>query len=123
QSERQQLQMAEQLRFKLDLLLSVSDESRPTDQYVQVLAWKGAVSSRQQLLRHLRAVEAAPQEAQKASELEQATRQLANLSRLTPALQQQKEYRDQLAALSEQVEALERGLARQSSQFRAGLQQ
>ena len=125
QSERQQLRMAESLRKNLDAYLSIAESAAvPAERvYAEVLAWKGSVSARQLAMRQLRV---APQNRKVADLYDQLTVtscQLDSLSRTTPKPSQIEQYRSQLSALNETLEALQRQLASESVEYRRTLSQ
>ncbi len=123
QTEREQLVMADMLRFHLDTYLSATPRVGIADgaSYRQVLAWKGAVLERQLRLRDLRRLllsDSRPEVARAAAEWQSVVR-LATLALARPVPDEQDAWRRQLAALTERKEQLEEELARQSVAFRA----
>lgn len=128
QSERQQLAMTKKLRTYLDSYLSVAAAAKAPDAqiYMEVLAWKGAVTARQRLTHRMRRAlgpQADPKVVQLYAELTQATRRLATLVHVSPAPQKLDEHRRTLEQLSEEIERLERSLADASREFRKELEQ
>ena len=114
--------MNEAVRSYLDTYLSISAETAPPADQIhgEIIRWKGAVWARQQSLRHWRQTLAgdehltAEQKAQSLdalTELENASRQLATISRAVPPPDRAEEYRAQIATLSSQIETLQRTLA------------
>src|SRR5262249_27723183 len=118
--ERQRNQLLQDVLNKLGLLLSLQqDAGLPArDRYAAVLSWKGRVAARGVLDRLL------PDEPDLKADVEklQAARaRLARLARLalrTPPPAQQAAWLKQVQALTEQKEALEAVLSRNSSAFR-----
>ena len=124
QTERQQLAMADMLRFHLDTFLSAAPQVGVADgvSYRQVLAWKGAVLERQRRLRDLRRLLRAdprPEVARAAAEWQSVVVRLATLALAQPGPNQQDAWRSQLAAMTGRKEQLEEELTRQSAAFRA----
>jgi tetratricopeptide (TPR) repeat protein len=108
QSERQQLRMAESLRYQLDSYLSVS-RAAGTQAYEPILSWKGAVTVRQQRLRLERRDPAL------AAQLRDVAGQLAALAFATPEPGQRDAYQQRILKLSERKEQLEKDLAQKSA--------
>jgi tetratricopeptide (TPR) repeat protein/CHAT domain-containing protein len=119
QSERQQLRMAEAVRVRINVCVTLAyNASLPAEPvYAEVLAWKGAVTARQQAMRQLRRSQENPQAAELYRELAVAARQLNSASRTTPKPGQAESYRQRLEQLSEALEALEKKLATVSADF------
>jgi CHAT domain-containing protein len=119
QSERQQLRMAEVVRSRLDNCVSLAEKAGlPAEPvYAEVLAWKGAVTARQQAMRHLSRGHENPQAAELYRQLADTARQLDSLSRATPKLGQVEAHRRRLEQLSESLETLEQKLAAVSADF------
>ncbi len=119
QSQRQQLEMLQQLRFGLDGYLSLAPPTQRdvTAQYQLVLAWKGAVGRRQRLQRLARQ---RPGLADDFTALDRLSAHLAALSLATPDPRRLPERRQQIQALTEQRERLEADLAGKSAAFRTG---
>jgi CHAT domain-containing protein len=120
QSERQQLLMSADLRYRLDHYLSVALRSgrAGSQAYGDVLAWKGAVLQRQ---RHLRLAQGAddPRTRELLTELQTTTSRLTALAFATPANpRQQAAWQARISKLSEDKERLERQLAQRSPAFR-----
>ena len=93
QSERQQLNMTENVRIYLDdyLSMAVRTHPPPEEMYREVLAWKGAVSARQLVLRRLRKAAGggkSPEIARMLDELVQSSTELANSATDSPARQE-----------------------------------
>ena len=126
QSERQQLAMRQNVWTYLDAYLDLTGRSSVSAEqaYQQVLGWKGVVGARQQQIRHARRA-VKPADEAKALELEAALaaamRSLSTLSRNSsgPAA----EKKDQLAALGEKIEGLQKELSLISQEFQQQLQQ
>ena len=124
QTERQQMAMADMLRFHLDAFLSAAPRVGIADgaSYRQVLAWKGAILERQRRLRDLRRLLRAdprPEVARAAAEWQSVVVRLATLALATPGPDQQDAWRRQLADLTERKDQLEEELTRRSAAFRA----
>jgi CHAT domain-containing protein len=117
QSQRQQLAMLAQLRFRLDAYLSLAPpaEGAAAAHYRPVLAWKGAVGRRQRRQRQARKE---PELAQDFAELDRLSARLAALALATAEPKQIDARRRQLQELTEQKEDLERTLSRKSAAFR-----
>ncbi len=126
QSEQQQLAMMRTARLYLDEYLSLMiGLSAPRDDlYVEVLAWKGAVSRRQQVLRKMRRAlaEENPQIAGLYQELEAAARQLAQVSHAGPRTGDEAAHGRELDQLGDTVDRLQRDLAAKSAEFRRDVQ-
>lgn len=120
QSERQQLQMVQALRDRLDAYLSVAARAKvaPETTYAYLLAWKGAVFARQQQLRLARVSEGS-KTAQLVAQLQKVTSELATLAYVTPNPKEQAEWQKQFQRLSDAKEGLEADLSRLSPSFRA----
>ena len=124
QTERQQMVMADMLRYSLDAFLSAAPRVGITDgvSYRQVLAWKGAILERQRRLRDLRRLlrtDPRPEVARAAAEWQSVVGRLATLALAQPGPNQQDAWRRDLAALTERKDQLEEELTRQSAAFRA----
>ena len=120
QSEHQQLLMVDNVRHVLSTFLSASRSAKlpPEIVYDEVLAWKGAVTSRQAFVRALRHDLAnKPQAAALYGELEAATSELAVSTNRVPNGPERESYQKRLDALSEHVEDLQAKLAKVSGQF------
>ena len=117
QSERQQHAMTRQVRFTLDTFLAVADKANvpATESYQSVLAWKGAVLSRQ---KRQRAMRTEPQVAGLAEELGSVSGRLATLAFSAPEPKKRAAWLRQLGELTEQKEKLESALAQKSRVFR-----
>src|SRR5262249_55428506 len=110
QSERQQLRMAENLRFHFDSFLTIALDGQT--QLGQVTAFllqaKGAIYVRQRRQRQLLELSSQDNEvAHLAAGLERVSRRLATLASATPQPQQQDAWRKQLAELTDTKERLE----------------
>jgi CHAT domain-containing protein/tetratricopeptide (TPR) repeat protein len=118
QTERQKLILLEQVRVNLDCWLSVAPAAAvaPATMYDRLLLWKGIVfveQQRQQLLR------SDPRLTEDFAELESLTRQLAATSFAVPKSEAERQQREQqVQALTEGKEQIERQLAQQSADFR-----
>ena len=124
QTERQQMAMADMLRYSLDVFLSAAPRAGITARasYRQVLAWKGAILEKQRRLRDLRRLLRAdprPEVARAAAEWQSVVVRLATLALAQPGPNQQDAWGRQLAALTERKDQLEEELTRQSAAFRA----
>ncbi|HEV2971771.1 MAG TPA: hypothetical protein VGY55_17490, partial [Pirellulales bacterium] len=89
-----------------------------------MLAWKGAVSARQQAIRRTREIVnggKSPEAAGLFEDLTRATRELSELSQTVPSASQREEHQRRLAKLSDRIEQLERSLASASREFRQAL--
>ena len=120
QSEHQQLLMIDNVRYAFSIFLSASRAAKtpPEVVYDEVLAWKGAVTSRQAFFKALRhALAKNPQAAALYGELEAATSELAVLTNQVPTGPERDIYKKRLDDLSEQVEDLQGKLAKVSAQF------
>jgi len=120
QSEHQQLLMIDDVRYIFSNFLSAGRAAQvaPETVYDEVLAWKGAVTSRQALLRALRRdLAKKPQAAALYDELEAATSELAVSTNRVPNGPERESYQKRLDALSEHVEDLQAKLAKVSGQF------
>jgi CHAT domain-containing protein/Tfp pilus assembly protein PilF len=123
QSERQQLAMADRLRYVLDSYLSAASRAgiAAGDSYRPVLAWKGAVLERQRRTRDRRRLLRAdprPEVARAAAEWQSAVNRLATLALAQPDPKQHDAWRRQLADLTARTEQLEEELTRHSAAFR-----
>ncbi|HET6881608.1 MAG TPA: CHAT domain-containing tetratricopeptide repeat protein [Pirellulales bacterium] len=122
QSEQQQLATTQTARLYLDQYLSlmVGLPAPCDDLYSEVLAWKGAVSRRQQMMRAMRRAlaEGDPEIAGLYQELETAARRLARFSHAERKPGDEVTEGRELDALGEQVERLQRDLAAKSADFR-----
>jgi CHAT domain-containing protein len=127
QSERQQLATAQKLRLYLNGFLTVTAAAKtPGDQvYPEVLAWKGAVLTRQLSLRglHRGLKDKNPEIAKQYAALADAGRKLATLSLANPDAAKQAERLRAMEQLSEEIERVERSLAAVSAEFREHLAQ
>jgi len=117
QSERQQLLMGAGARGVLDAALSLTAERGDPGEgvYTQVLAWKGAVFSRQWRMRLARA---RADLAGEFARLESVVNRLAALSLGTPGPDTREAWQRQIGALGDEKERLERLLSEQSREFR-----
>jgi CHAT domain-containing protein len=123
QSERQQLLAASTFPRYLGAYLDATEGSLPAQEkaYAHVLAWKGMVSARQYDMRRLRRSLTTGKDTKAArtfAQLEDATRRLASLSRVSPSPRQLARYRAVLEELSERIENLEKELSEASAEFR-----
>ncbi len=125
QSERQQLAMTANSRWHLDSYLSLAAAAKtPAEEvYAAVLAWKGAVSARQQHLHLQRQSDQRPEVRKLYAELQQATARLAQLSHASPDPKRPDQLRKDLDKTSDDIESLQRELARLSEPFRQHLRQ
>ena len=126
QSERQQLVMAKGFRYYLNHYLSIAAVANVSAEqiYTQVLAWKGAVSRRQQAMgrvRQLLLTQHDPQLSQLFDDLVAASRELANQALAVPQLGMEKQHQQKLEELNDQVERLQQELAAKSREFREQL--
>jgi len=124
QTERQQMAMADMLRFHLNAFLSAAPRVGIGDEvsYRQVLAWKGAILERQRRLRDLRRLLRAdprPEVARAAADWQSTVVRLATLALAQPGPNQQDAWRRQLADLTERKDQLEEELTRRSTVFSA----
>jgi CHAT domain-containing protein/tetratricopeptide (TPR) repeat protein len=123
QSERQQLRMTDSLRDFLNSYVSIAARAKvPAEEiYAQVLAWKGAVSARQQAMREMRRTlqtGKSPELGRLLADLDAAGRELSTQSLVVPKPPAAEAHRRKLAELSDRVERLQQGLAAQSEEFR-----
>ena len=107
QAERQQLAMAQALRFDLDAHLSLTQDAKRSGEptYRQVLAWKGAVFARQRWSRNQRRLLQAdrqPEVARLVSDLQDTITRLATLALTTPDPKQLEAWHRQVADLTAQ---------------------
>jgi tetratricopeptide (TPR) repeat protein/CHAT domain-containing protein len=119
QSERQQLAMVENMRYELDVLVTliVDRNGLAEDAYREVLAWKGAVLARQRATRLARQG-ATPELKQTFDELQAVSTQLATVSLAEPEPKQLASWQAKIATLSQKRERLEGELSGQSAEFR-----
>ena len=106
QSERRQMLMAEAFRNQLDLYLSYSSRVAASEEsaYAQVLAWKGAVFSRQ---RWSRLAAAGPEAEASLAELRQLSGRLSVLLDSTPPVEQREQALAVVEGLEQRREELE----------------
>ncbi len=125
QSERQQLRMAEAARVRLDNCVTLTDKAGlPAEPvYAEVLAWKGAVTARQQAMRQLRGGQQNPQVVELYQQLANTASQLNSASCATPRPGQEATYRRRLEKLSEDLESTQQKLAAVSAEFQRQLNQ
>ncbi|HEY7157800.1 MAG TPA: CHAT domain-containing tetratricopeptide repeat protein, partial [Gemmataceae bacterium] len=125
QSERQQLAMTADSRWHLDSYLSLAAAAKASTEevYAAVLAWKGAVSARQQHFHLQRRRDQRPEVVKLYAELQQATARLAQLSHASPNPKRPDLLRDDIEKTSNDIERLQRDLARLSEPFRQHLRQ
>lgn len=122
QTQQQQLAMLHSARQYLDEYLSLMiGRPVPRDElYAEMLAWKGTVSRRQQMLRTMRRAieEESPEIAGLHQELEAAARQLAQLSHAGPRAGDETAHGHESDLLVEKVDRLQRELAAKSADYR-----
>jgi CHAT domain-containing protein len=125
QSERQQLVMVATSRGYLDTYLSLATEVQaPAEEvYAVVLAWKGAVSARQQQLHLQRQRDQRPEVRKLYAQLQQSTARMAQLSHSSPDSEQSGRLERDLKQVSDEIEGLQRDLARLNEPFRQRLRQ
>lgn len=116
QSERQQLNMARQLRNYLDTYLSAALATKvPADQlYQEVLNWKGVVFAQQRMQRlrsRAQSGEIAQQAAELLQKLERRSSELASLVRLSTDTEQAGVDSQRLEQVSSEIEQLQSELA------------
>ncbi len=124
QSERQQLAMAQDLRFLLDTYLSLSPLARISarDHYRHVLAAKGAVLERQRQLRiQRRQHRASPgsEAGRRFDEYTQTVTQLSTMALSAPDPKKSEQWKSRLEELSRRKDELEAELSRLDASFRA----
>ena len=123
QTERQQMAMADMLRYSLDVFLSDAPRAGITARasYRQVLAWKGAILEQQRRLRDSAGscADPRPEVARAAAAWQSVVVRLATLALAQPGPNQQDAWRRQLATLTERMDQLEEELTRHSAAFRA----
>ena len=107
QAERQQLAMAQALRFELDAHLSLTQDAKRSGEpaYRQVLAWKGAVFARQRWSRNQRRLLQAdrqPEVARLVGDLQDTITRLATLALTTPDPKQLEAWHRQVSDLTAQ---------------------
>jgi CHAT domain-containing protein/tetratricopeptide (TPR) repeat protein len=123
-TERQQLTMAEMLRFNLDGFLSAAPRvgiSIP-ESYQHVLTWKGAILERQRQLRQWRRrlrEDPRPEVVRDAADWQAIVVRLATRALAQPGPAGPDAWRREIAALTERKEQLEEALALRSAGFRA----
>lgn len=126
QSERQQLASVEAERASMACLLTSTAQSGAdtAEVYTEVLAWKGAVSRRQQQSRRMASLAAVddPKLRDLLEAYRHAVARLARLATLAPAADQAG-HRRQVADLSGQIEQFEQQLVARSASFRAQQEQ
>jgi hypothetical protein len=123
-TERQQLAMAEMLRFGFDLYLSAAPRVgiADRDSYQQLMAWKGAILERQRRLRGVRRLlrdDPRSDVARDLAEWQSTVSRLATQALAVPAPGQHEVWQRSLAALTERKEQLEEVLTQRSAAFRA----
>jgi CHAT domain-containing protein len=128
QSERQQLRMADKLHRFLDEYLTIAQAAGvPAETlYAEVLAWKGAVSARQQAVRRMRVAIAGgklPKAEALFDELTRKSRELSNRMALVPEVGHEAEHLKSLADTNAQIERLQQQLAALSKDFNRELNQ
>jgi len=118
QSERQQLEMANLFRNRLDLLLSAAalHPEAATKAFAEILSWKGAVLLRQRGMRVLAGNE---QVGEKYEQLQTLTMRIASLSRTVPANSELvDDWKFALERMKLEKERLEAEISRFSSELR-----
>ena len=105
QTERQQMAMADMLRYSLDTFLSAAPRAGIAAgvSYRHVLAWKGAILERQRRLRdlcRLLRADSRPEVSRAAAEWQSVVGRLATLALAQPGPNQQDAWRRQLADLT-----------------------
>jgi tetratricopeptide (TPR) repeat protein/CHAT domain-containing protein len=117
QSERQQLLLAQSLRWNLDAYVSVTATAPvgADDVYRHVLGWKGAVFLRQYASR---AARNRPELKPLFENLESISIRLSNLALRVPDAKGRAAWERQISLLSEQKETIERDLGNKSAEFR-----
>jgi CHAT domain-containing protein/Tfp pilus assembly protein PilF len=115
--ERSHLAMNDRFRMYLNSVLSISAEAAGPAQtdYEAVLAWKGAVTDRQQQIRIARRD---PALIPLADQLRAVTVRLANMSLAVPDPKRAEAHRAELVRLTQARERLESELAEKSASFR-----
>jgi CHAT domain-containing protein/Tfp pilus assembly protein PilF len=127
QAERQQLADIRQSRLYLDSVIScalaaaqrpgANDEALGNKVYAQMLAWKGAVTLRQQLERAAQQGND-PEEQKLWQQLQALSTRLTTESRSVPRPDQQESWHKQLTDLTQSKEELEAELSQRSAEFR-----
>jgi CHAT domain-containing protein len=117
--------MTAKSRWHLDsyLYLAIAAKIPAEEVYAAVLAWKGAISARQQHLHLQRQNDQRPEVHKLYAELQQATARLAQLSHANPDPKHPDQLRKDLDKTSDAIERLQRDLARLSEPFRQHLRQ
>lgn len=125
QSERQQLLAAEAVRARLHNYVNIAQRpGAPVEKvYSEVLAWKGAVTARQQAMRRLGQGQNGSPAAALYQQLAETGRRLETESRATPTAGQAASHRRRVEQLSDELENLEQKLATVSSDFHQELDQ
>ncbi|HTQ37406.1 MAG TPA: tetratricopeptide repeat protein [Pirellulales bacterium] len=118
QSENQQFANVQQSRMYLDSFVSCAllAGGDPTAVCQQMLAWKGAITLRQQIAHAARSDDGAT-EKPLWDELTDVSNRLARLGRATPPADKQAAWHKQLDDLTERKESLEAELSKQSAAF------
>ena len=127
QSERQQLRMADELHGFLDEYLTISQAAAvPAETvYAEVLAWKGAVSARQQAVRRMRG-HRRRQTSQGPSpvwRIDSQEPRVSNRMALVPESGHEADHLKSLADANAQIERLQQQLAALSEDFNRELNQ
>jgi CHAT domain-containing protein/tetratricopeptide (TPR) repeat protein len=117
QSERVQLARAAELRFFLDALLCLPAAADDSAVYARVLAWKGAVFTRQRRQRLLRHAQDDPALRRDFLRLEEVCRRLATLALGDPGKVRLAERLAELERLTGEKERLEERLSARSQAF------
>ena len=123
QTEQQQLKLTRYVKLKLDRYLTITRSSRtdPDALYAEVLAWKGMVWARQLQIRRMRTALASDDTehvARLAALQTDFKRRFANLSRSDAPAAGQPQIAEELAALQQEIERLEKALASASAAYR-----
>jgi tetratricopeptide (TPR) repeat protein len=121
QSERQQLASARENQFLLDAYLAIAMKADVSSEtvYSQVLAWKGAVTARQQFVRAMRLAREGgdPKIVSLFADLTHASQTLATLTNQGTDPKDGIAYRRRIDELSRKIESLEKELSAASIEF------
>jgi len=127
QTEQQQLAFAQYCQLKLNryLTITLGSKARAEDVYPEVLSWKGMVWSRQltihRMLDVLRA--AGPETTDLVAKLAVARRKFADLTLSEGNLKSDPKRAEQTTAKSDEIEKLEKSLARKSAPYQRQLEE
>lgn len=123
QSDRQQFKNLNMCRDTLDLFISFCLEWKFADdrEYSDILDWKGSVFSRQKRIHEFRAIarkSGDPKVERLFQDLDDTSRNLANLALHVPKPERKVAWEGQIAELTQKKEEIEEELSRRSDEFR-----